>query len=253
MITVVIALAGLTISRQADLPTGGQVISTMLARYSGLTSLTGNIKWLFQAKAPTGSVSEEVDTVVQYQTPNKLYVRQDRSAPHAKTWIVSSDGERFSYNYPEGQGRHSLSSRLIEPVKALDCAHIYAAASLSLGDRSAPLGIAISWTDELRRISANWPTHELAGEVEVNGLKVWRVGGKFTELPGGPVVGQYYLIISKEGDLLEYVTQQQIATPTGIRNNLDTAHPTTLTQTWEVHLEPNGKPIPSLFTLVVGG
>lgn len=253
MITIALALASFAVTRQAALPTGGQVISTMLARYSGLTSLTGTIRLLVQAKGSTGSVAEEVDTVVQFQSPNKLYVRQDRSAPHAKTWVVSSDGAQFSYNYPEGQGRHAVSTRLIEPVKSLDCAHIYAAASLSLGDRSAPLGIAINWTDELRRIAANWPTHDLAGEVEVEGLKVWKVSGKFTEMPGGPMVGEYYLVISKQGDLLEYATQQQIATPTGIRNSVDIHHPTTLTQTWEVHLEPNGKPIPSLFKLVVGG
>ena len=252
MITVAIAFASLAVTRQADVPSGGQVISMMLARYNRLTSLTGNIKLLVQAKASTGSVGEEVDTVVQYQCPNKLYVRQDRGAPYSKTWVVSSDGARFSYNYPEGQGRHSVSSRLIEPVKDLDCAHIYAAASLSLGDRSAPLGIAISWTDELKRIAANWPTHNLAGEVEFEGLKVWKVIGKFTEMPNGPKVGDYYLIISKQGDLLEYGTQKKIATPLA-NNRVDTDHPTVLTQTWQVHLEPNGKPIPSLFTVVVQG
>src|SRR5580693_1615024 len=103
MITVAIALASLAITRQQDPPSGGQVISTMLARYNGLTSLTGIIKLTVQAKAPTGTASEVVDTVLQYQIPNKLYVRQDRTAPHPQTWIVSSDGTRFSYNYPEGQ------------------------------------------------------------------------------------------------------------------------------------------------------
>ena len=250
MINALIALATLAVSPQATTPSGGQVISTMFARYSGVTSLTGTIKLLAQAKASTGSVQEEVDTVVQYDHPNKLYIRQDRSAPHANTWIVSSDGDHFSYNFPEGPARHAAhSKRLIEPVNDMDCAKIYAAASLSLGDKSFPLSIGISWTDELRRIAADWPTHDLAGEVDVNGLKVWKVVGKFCEVPGGPRVGDYYLLISKQGDLLEYATQQQIASPT--RTGVDTYHPTTLTQTWQVNLEPNGKPIPSLFTLVV--
>jgi len=136
-------------------------------------------------------------------------------------------------------------------VNSLDVPHIYAAASLSVGDRSAPLGIAISWTDELRRIVANWPTHNLSGEVDVEGLKAWKVVGTYTEVPNGPVVGEYYLIVGKQGDLLEYATQQRIATPIDA-NHRDVNHPTTITQTWQVHLEPNGKPIPSLFNLVRG-
>ncbi|HLK15036.1 MAG TPA: hypothetical protein VKT78_09535 [Fimbriimonadaceae bacterium] len=222
----------------------------MLARYSGLTSLTGTIRLLVEAKAPTGSVGEEVDTTLQYQAPNKLYVRQDRSAPHNKTWIITSDGDKFSYNIPDNQERNATTTRLIEPVKNLQISEIYAAASGSIGDRSAALGIAISWDKELRRIAASWPTHELAGEVEVNGTKAWKVIGRYTEALGGQQIGDYYMIVSKQGDLIEYAQRQYIATPVdGVHRDPD--HPTVLTQTWQVHLEPNGTPIPSLFTLVV--
>ncbi|MHB8635058.1 MAG: hypothetical protein ACYC96_01135 [Fimbriimonadaceae bacterium] len=252
MICFAIALISLAAPPQADTPNGGQIISKMLAHYSGLTTLTGNIRLVVQAKAPTGSVAEEVDTTVQYQQPNKLYIRQDRSPPHAKTWLVTSDGSHFSYNFPEGSGRHALSDRLVETVNALDVTQIYAAASLSVGDRSAPLGIAICWKDELRRIVANWPTHDFSGEVEYNQVKAWKVVGKFTEVPGGTVAGDYYLIISKQGDLLEYATRKEFATPTSPTRR-DVEHPTVLTQTWHVALVPNGKPVPSLFTVVLRG
>lgn len=250
MITVAIAFALLRSAPAADVPTGGQVITNLFARYSNLNSLTGTIKLTVSAKAPTGSATEVINTVLQYEKPNKLYLRQERSAPHAKVWLVTSDGTKFSYTYPEGYARHAVTDRLVEPCGQLDVAHIYAATSLSIGDRSAALGIAISWMDELRRISAEWTTYDLAGEVTYNGAQAWKVTGTYRENPLGGVTGNYYLVVSKQGDFLEYGTQQQIATPTGPTTS-DSSHPTLLTQTWAAQLTPNGKPDPDLFTLAL--
>lgn len=249
MITALLVLTTLSAAPQTGQPTAGEVISEMFQRYYKLNSLTGTIKLTISAAAPTGTVTEEVATVVQYQQPNKLFIRQDRGAPHARTWIISSDGKSFSYDFPERYGVHSVTKRLEEPVGDNDVAHIYAAGSFSIGDRSAPLGIALSWTDELRRIKAEWMTFDLAGEVTYQGAKVWKITGDYRESPVGSKTGQYALLVSKAGDLLEFETQQIIATPTATGGH-DAEHPTTLTMTWQAALNPNGTPDPSLFKVV---
>lgn len=229
-------------------PTAGDIISKMLARYSGVDTLTGEIKQVIEGRYSSGAVSEETDTQIQYEKPSKLYIRQQRFGnrdPHV--WLVTSDGARFSYDFPKGPNFHpGVSNRLVEIVNGNDVAHIYGACVDSIGDRSAALGIAVSWGDELKRIVAQWATHTLKDD---DGKK-YRIEGEYRGSPVGPVSGTYYMLISHEGDLLEIGTRQLVAVPqAGIAT--DPGNSVVYTETWTVRLSPNAKPDEKLFTVVL--
>ena len=246
---LLLASAQGTTGEAAPKMTAVKVISNMLAHYHQLQSLTGTINLQVEAKASTGSVTQGIQTELQFEKPGKLYLRQVKLGSQPSEWLITSDGETFSYNVPKGLP-YSKSKRLVENVNGKSIPEIYAASVLSVGDRSAPLGIAMNWNDELRRIVAEWPVCQLMGEVNWQGSKVWKISGKFKDRPDGDQIGDFVLVIDHDGNLLEYQTVQSIATPDAV-GHLDAKHPIRLSQTWLVNLQPNGKPAEALFNVVI--
>ncbi len=227
----------------------------MFAHYSELQTATGTIKLIVEAKAPTGSASQTINTEIQYERPSKFFLRQIQSGKEQNPWVVSSDGSLFSYPMPS-QIIYNKSKRLVENVGVNTIAEIYGASVTSIGDRSAPLGIIVSWNKELRRIVSEWPVYELAGEQEWKGAKVWKIVGKYRQDPLGPVIGDFVLVVDKSGNMLEYKTTQAFATPTDEAHS-DAKHPsydtknlTYVTYTWMVDVAANGTVDSSLFKLV---
>src|SRR4051812_2027201 len=87
-----------------------QLVSKMLKYYSGAQSITGTITYT----ASDGAGSAQLITVLQYEKPSKLYIKQYKGGPHQMMWLVTSDGKYFSYNAPDNLP--GSNERLVETV-----------------------------------------------------------------------------------------------------------------------------------------
>lgn len=248
MLTLMIAAAMLP---QGD---AAALVGKMLARYDGAKTLTGTIRFTQTAN----NVSIVIDTAIQYEKPSKLFIRQERRSSEPRIFLVTSDGQHFSYDLPEDRVA-AQGERLIEPVKQLgrdlDIRQIYAAASRSLGDRSAPLDIAIARTEDLRFIRNQWATVDFAPSQPDTGLRV--VTGNWRLNATAPASGQYEMWITEEGELKRYQQSEIIQPETTVLDEKFrprplglNAGPIQIVSIWDVNLQVDGKPDNALFKVV---
>lgn len=220
----------------------GELVSRMLAYYNDAETLTGTIVMLVKDNA--GSVA--VTTQIQYEKPNKLYIKQQKSTGDRRTWLVVSNGKHFSYNVPQNLENDNPNRRLVEAVKVGDVTltlrDIYAASAHGLADRSAALDIAISRTEDLRFLRDQWRTVEYKGQIEYDGVQVHVVSGQWRAYGTAPVQGQYRMYITDSGELRQFARSETMGDGTGV------AIP--LLSTWDVKLVKNGKPDEKLFEKV---
>jgi hypothetical protein len=249
-----------------------QLVSKMLKYYYDANSLTGTIT----LTASDGQGQAQMTTYVQFEKPSKLFIRQVKGGNHPMQWLVTSDGKLFSYDAPESSLGSQPSTqigtlgargrRLTERVRQMlpdqfvtdasgrqvakwgdfDVRQIYAVAAPSMGDRSAPLDIAIGRIEDLSHDKLTWMTVESNGKATVNGVEgtvivgKWRPYGDASSDPA-QAPGQYQMVISDEGKLLRYMILQFVGPPD---------HYYTLRETWDLDLTLNGKPDESLFRVV---
>jgi hypothetical protein len=241
MISTIACLVALQTTQE---PSGGAIVSKMLARYDAAQSLTGSIRLTQGAGKEAGTL----DTFIQYEKPSKLYIKQVLNSS-GRTWLITSDGVNFSYNRPENlpTGKTQIE-RLREPVQPrgsepLDLKSIYAVAGQCLPDRSAPLDIAIGWKDYLRLFVGQLATAEYAGRTKIGDTEVQVVRGGWREDSTRPVMGRYEIYITDEGDLKRYV----VAMPMKLDPRTDAIE---VVSHWEVKLSVNGKPEAALFKVI---
>lgn len=240
MLTTCVLLASMVQGDQGQTP--GQLVSKMLARYNAAKSLTGEIVLTQSA----GEKQLTAKTAIQIDRPDKLYVRQDtRFLNEPRTFLIVSDGKRFAYDVPMLEINNSKGKRLLEPMsqagRQMNIGDVYAAASLSIQDRSAPLDIAISRGDDLKFLKGQWADMEFHGKEEINGKTARLIVGAWRENPRATPSGRYQMAITDDGELLRYATQITIQI-----ENVGTAQ---VTSVWKVNLDVNGKPNASLFTV----
>jgi hypothetical protein len=221
--------------------TAGEVVSNLLTRYNAAVSVVGNIKFVQSYKG----VSVTTDTALQYEKPSKLYAKQVR--PGEDPWLVTSDGQLFSYSAPL-LGGFQKGKRLIERVdqlgKLLTVREIYGASLARILDRSAPMEIAIGRLEDLRLIRNQWASMQL-GEPDPKGNKV--VTGKWREDGGSTPSGTYEMLVSPEGDLLRYTIKEMrgFRGPDGKQ-----IPPDLLVSDWQVTLKIDAPVDPALFSVV---
>ncbi len=214
-----------------------ELISRMLQRYSSARSLTGSIV----LSVTTMGQTAQARTDVQFELPSKLYLRQSRATASC---LVTSDGKRFSYDAPKLTW-HDKGVRLVEPVslsngKTLAVRDIYAAATASLIDRSAPLDIAIGRREDLEFLRRQWATLRYQGKVSHDGAEVHAITGDWKEYGDAPrTSGSFRMLISDSGDLKQYAVSETVDVPP-LGNK-------TVVSVWEVSLTVNGKPNAELF------
>jgi hypothetical protein len=227
---------------------GGAIISKMLARYAGASTLVGSIKYTVKAGNQTGSI----DTVIQYERPKRLYIKQTTSVGQPRTWLVTSDGKLFSYDVPNDQYLAS-KSRLVEKMQGalrsdgavsnFDMTDVYKASVLSIGDRSAPLDIAIGKNEDLVYLKNQWATVKLVGKVPAGDREANHIVGNWRPYGRAKVAGTYEMFITDEGDLLRFVRHEMVAPDGG-------GVPIPVDSIWDVNLTVGGTPDPALFKIV---
>lgn len=231
------------------------LVGRMLRHYDGGSSLTGTIRMVQSVQ----NVSIGIETYVQWEKPSKLFIRQDRKNSEARSFFVTSDGTNFSYDLPEeriGVPGERLIEQVTQAGRQLTYREIYAVASRSLADRSAPLDIAIARTDDLKYIRNQWASLETLDREVPDGIKA--VGGSWRLYAGTPASGTYEMWIEEStGSLKRYIhreTFQPDATTLDgkfktKKLNLNVG-PITITTVWDVDLKVGGMPDSALFKVI---
>lgn len=249
MLTQFIALLSVCTCPNQDAPTAKDLIEKMLAKYHAAKTLTGQVKLTVSAEGGSASLS----STLQYERPNKLYLYQQKLSgtpdPESPSkWLITSDGNLFSYNIPNDKFLASPGVRLVEPVQNARArtqhtiATIYAAAGKSLGDRSMPLDIAIGGREDLIFRIGQWATRAVIGTKEVSGKTGYIVGGDYRAYSGSPVLGKFQITVTAEGDLLQYVEEQHVA--------VEGRDKVKVVSQWDVQFAVDGKVDPALFKVV---
>jgi hypothetical protein len=245
-----IALIALALfAQQPATPQPGQLVSAMLAKYSAAQTLAGTVKLTVTA----GGQSAALDSQVQFQRPNLFFLRQIQATPQRREWLVVADGKEFSYPMPvdlivDPSERLRESMRMVDrvtrEVRLLDIRDVYAAASRSIKDRSAPLDIAVGRTEDLRFLSHQWATLRYVGRRELRGRTVHVVGGDWREYDTAPVNGAYEIWITDDHQIVRYVLQGDVAPAASGQ-----AQAFRTLGIWDVDFQIDAKPDPALFTL----
>ncbi len=239
-----ILLASFAVAMQTAPPNPGKIVSDMLMKYREAQTVVGHIALTVTESGASGKVN--VMTNIQYAKPGKLYIKQSK-ANDPKARLVTSDGVHFSYDLPDNQGLVLKEQRLIESIKNLrgevqSIQDIYAAATASLFDRSAPLDIVMSRKEDLEYLNFQWATVQYRGKSEINGKQAHIIGGDWRPFGTSPVIGQYEFCISEEGDLLKFVQRTQY------RVNGVTA---VATYVYDVNVVRGAKPDEALFKVIL--
>lgn len=228
---------------EAPKPSAAQVVSQMIARYHKAESLSGTI----QMRQKLGDKAVGIDTYIQFERPSKLFIHQKMVGGGDREWVVSSDGELFSYEVPDDQAFARKGSRLVENVVVsgivLNVRDIYGAAIRSLGDRSTVLDLLIGRTPDLQMRRAQWVSLHYGDMVEFKGQKVHRIAGDWRLNDRVQDVGRFEMLISPEYDLKRMVIQERLAAS-------DASNPVFITTEWDVNIRVGSPGNPSLYRLV---
>lgn len=231
-------------SQDAAQPSPSALITRMLSFYSNAQTLTGNIRFTQTAQ----NTSVTIETVLQVERPSRLYIRQVLRSSEPATWLVVSDGKEFSYNTPSNLPGHVNLPRLVEKVsqngETLDTRSIYKAGVTSIGDRSAPLDIAIGHPDDLKSLTYQWATLEYRGRRKLGDEEVDVIGGRWRPYGQAPANGEFEMYMLPTGELRRYAILESVS-PQGANGAVFEVR-----SIWDVQIKVNGKPDPTLFRVV---
>ena len=259
MIATLIALAVAAQGQQLQAPTQADsqspqsataLISKMFKLYADATSLTGTI----HMKQAMGSTAISLDTDIAFQSPNKIFLKQVLKSTEPKSWLVTSDGNAFTYDVPNKDRfvNHPPTNRLMEavtpaPGRSLSYRETYRAASFSLGDRSLPEDLAIAGTDELQAIRDQIASVEFTGTQKLGDLTVNVLSGDWREYGRAPVSAKFQMYLTEDGQLKRYARREILSVDLKNGTALPPAEVITI---WDVDLKINAKPDESLFAVV---
>ncbi len=253
MITALLAAS--ILPAQVD---AGAILSKMFAYNYDATSLAGTISM----SQTIGQKKATITTRVQYELPAKIYIRQDLQASYGnKTWLVTGDGEGFTYDPPTTGLESNSKNRLYEPVQyipkpsgnklekpptpppPLDCKGIYSVVVRSIGDRTLPLDIAFARAEDLKFIKNQLATYKYERDELVAGVNCHLISGDWRDYGLAPVSGKFNIWISEDGQLKRFARKEHVS--------LDQQHVEgDVITVWEVNLTRNSGVDQSLFKIV---
>ncbi len=243
MISLSAAIAGLLMLQSpVSAPRPSELISKALARYAAAKTIVGTIKLTQAAAGRSGTIT----TTLQLQRPDKLFLRQVQDKVPPRVWLVTCDGTGFTYDLPietEGQKPGRLYEPLVRETGKLSVQDVYRAAVASIGDRSAPLEIAIGHKEDLKFITGQWASLAYAGQVDLKGASCHKIRGQWREYPGGPIVGRFELFLDDQSLIRRYAVEQAIQ----VQPNQPAIQ---VVSVWDVDLKLDAEVDPSLFRLV---
>lgn len=196
--------------------TAAAAISKMFAVYSTAQTLSGTIEQTQSAQNQTTKILTRVQFDRKFR---KLFIRQDKPTGfNAGSYIITADGNRFSYPpTPEMMDRANANRslmRVLEPMFLVDGTILtekdaYVAGTKSIPDRSAPLDIAMSRTEDLQFIRKQLATLETLRTDKIGDETVTVYGGKWR--PFGEPTGTYEIWLDSQNHLRRYATRESIS------------------------------------------
>jgi hypothetical protein len=235
-------------------PNGASQIGKMFAYYAKATSLTGTIKM----KQSAQNMYVTLDGDVAYESPSKLYIKQVLSSKnpstwltHPRTWLVTSDGQEFTYDFPnevqdasskpETHRMHEMVVGVNGPQTYQDIFHVVIR---SLGDVSIPELAAIGGTANFRTIRSEIATIDSATNTLLGDSSVVLVKGDWRSSEHAEPSGKYAMWITPEGQLKRYEQDEIISLDPKMK-------PQEVVTTWDVDLKVNAVPDETLFKVVL--
>lgn len=227
-----------------------QLISKMLAYYNDARTLVGSIVMTQKFGEQGGTIT----TQIQFEQPDKVYIRQQKSTGDRRVWQIVANGKAFAYDAPDlrtsEHSRRLVEAQVIEQKRPngqveelmrFSFRDVYGVGAPSLGDRSTPLDIAIGRNSDLRAIRDQWKTVAYRGTADYNGKTVHVVMGDWRPYGTADAEGQYRMYLTDAGELLQFARSETV--------NFE-GSPKSILTTWDVKLEKNGSPDPRLFSKI---
>lgn len=233
--------------------TAGELLSLVLERYHGARTITGTI---VNTQSADGVRPISISTTVQLRRPAHLFIQQlssdSRRMPPGK-WVVTSDGDEFSYSRPYNPAEpENPLFRIVEKVivrgEILQVGEILLAARTGLGDRQCPiLDIAFSHPDALKYLRGTWKSMGEGPEQLYKGQKCRVIEGQHATNPALLPTGTYKIFINPAFDVVRYeITEKFGAFDPETKRQMEIAY----TLAWDANLTINGPVQEKLFTVV---
>ncbi len=214
----------------------------MLAKYAGARTIAGVVSFVQSAEGRT----VKSRTRLQYEKPSKIFLQQVYEGAQRQDgqdrfeFLLVSDGKTFTYDKPAGtHGR----PRFVELVKQHDVEQtiqdMYTAERMTLVDRSPLLDVAIGRNQDLRELMGQWANmkvHSIA-KLKDRDIEATAIIGSYREDSDSPVSGTFEAYITKDYELVRYVTKYTIS-----RHLISTERiekPVEVQTTWDSTLKVN--------------
>lgn len=226
--------------------TAGSLISKSFAKYAAAKQLSAKVTW---TQTAAGAKVETV-TELQYERPDKFYLRQQRGSKDPQSCLITSDGMMMSYDRPKAA--IDFGDRVQEPldhttfdgkVVHTQLPDIYKAAILCMVDHSLPMDILVAHPSYLKDFKTRLLRLELGDKVQVRGIDGYNLKGQLKPL--GMVGGaDFEMVLSADGDLLRYVEKFSMG------GGKASEAPVTVVSVWDVDAKVDGKLDRNLFRVV---
>jgi hypothetical protein len=216
------------------------LISKAMLRYYQAPSLAGKIRLTQSAQG----VSIVADTEIQYDRPSLLYIRQSRNGSSPRNVTIVSDGKKFAYDRPEetlGPGR--FTEYVTQNGYQQTIGDMYGASVKSVVHRSPVLDMAIGRRADLEIVRSHWGSKRVSGRKTVRGISGIVVDGNYHEMPGADPTGTFQMVLTEEGDILEYRQTQRFRVPDQVKDTIE------VVSQWEVDLKVGAKTDPGRYRL----
>lgn len=221
-------------------PEATELLGRAIKHYFDATSLAGTIKMTQSAKGLTIGVM----TDLQFDRPNKMFLRQTRGGSSPKQMMTISDGKYFTYDKPaERLGPPRFIEAVTQKGYTQDIKEIYAASILACLDRSPVLDILISRRQDLVDLRSHLGSMTVTKTSDSKAGKIYEIEGLYMDLPGEEATGTFQATINEDGDLLSFGRVQRYMVPDKIAETI------IIKTTWDVNVKVNVQTNPDLYNV----
>lgn len=227
-------------SDTSDSVSAGSLISRVIRHYYDAKSLAGTIKLVQSTKG----VSLSIDTDIQFDRPDKFFLRQVRGGTSPKRMTTVSDGKYFSYDKPsEKIGPPRYYEAVTQHGYTQSIGEIFGLSALSCLDRSPVLDVLVGRRSDLEYLRARLGTMSVTKTTNTSTGKIYEIEGLYMDLPGEEPTGRFQITVTDGGDMLRFIKIQRYRVDDVLKETL------VITSTWDVHVKVDVKTDPSLYNV----
>lgn len=253
--TAVIIAAAVALQTPA-VPSGSELFSKMLKKYSSAKTIRGTITFNQSAQGSMAEAKVAILTSLQASQPNLFFMEQTRtpksSDPDAGNYFLAvSNGKKMNYTVSKNllpwtdatSGKHS---QFYEDAPKTMAGALDVFCTMLL-DRSLPIGIALYNPFEIERVTKNLANLKTAEkEVDVKGKTAFRIDAllmkRYKSGNGTVELGQpIYFYIDKDYNFLGMTLEENVADGAGGTYRI--------TSEWVVNLQVDVEVDKSLFVV----